>query len=158
MKSSDTSSNDSRLIRSSEAYKYAADVLSGKIVACKRVQQACQRFMDELKKSKNKTYPWRFDIEKAYRPIDFIEKFLKPTKGEYTKMELMPWQHFVQANLYGWVSKKTGYRRFREGIIIVGSGNGKSTLVVGNALCDRRTESEAQRSVLPTSRPGKDCF
>ncbi len=132
LKSSDAS-NVSRLIQSTDCYKYAEDILSGKIVAGKRVQQACQRFLDELEKSKNKSYPWRFDVEKAYRPIDFIEKFLKPTKGVYDKMELMPWQHFIEGNLYGWVSKKTGYRRFREGIILVGSGNGKSTLVVGNA-------------------------
>ena len=48
-------------------------------------------------------------------------------------MELLPWQHFIEQNLYGWVSRETGYRRFREGIIIVGQGNGKSTLIAGNA-------------------------
>jgi phage terminase large subunit-like protein len=121
------------LIKTSQAYKFAEDVLSGKIISGKRRIQVCQRFMDDLEASENKDYPWRFDVKKAYFPIDFIEKFLVPTKGDYDKMELQPWQHFVEANLYGWVSKKTGYRRFREGIIIVGSGNGKSTMVVGNA-------------------------
>lgn len=121
------------LIKTSQAYKFAEDVLSGKIISGKRRIQACQRFVDDLKKSEHKDYPWKFDIKKAYFPIDFIERFLVPTKGDYDKMELQPWQHFVEANLYGWVDKKTGYRRFREGVIIVGSGNGKSTMVVGNA-------------------------
>ena len=61
-----------------------------------------------------------------------MERFLVPTKGDYDKMTLQPWQHYVEANLYGWVDNRTGYRRFREGLIIVGSGNGKSTMVVGN--------------------------
>ena len=81
-----------------------------------------------------KDYPWRFDIKKACRPIEFMERFLVPTKGDYDKMTLQPWQCFVESNLYGWVDKKTGYRRFREGLILVASGNGKSTMVVGNAV------------------------
>ena len=122
------------LILTSQAYKFAEDVLAGKIVSGKRRKQACQRFLDELEKSEQKDYPWKFDIKKAYRPIDFMERFLIPTKGDYDKMTLQPWQHFVESQLYGWVDKKTGHRRFREGLILVGSGNGKSTMVVGNAV------------------------
>lgn len=122
------------IIRSSKAYQFAEDVVSGKIVSGKRRKQACQRFIDELVKAHtDPSYPWKFDIEKAYRPIEFIERFLTPTKGAYSRMELLPWQHFLEANMYGWVSKKTGYRRFREAIIVVGQGNGKSTLIAGNA-------------------------
>ena len=122
------------VIKSSKAYKFAEDVVGGRIISGLRRKQACQRFIDDLTKSlSDKSYPWEFNIEKAYRPIEFIEQFLIPTKGAYSKMELLPWQHFVQANLYGWVSRKTGYRRFREGIIIVGQGNGKSTMIAGNA-------------------------
>lgn len=130
------------LILTSQAYKFAEDVLSGKIVSGKKRKQACQRFLDELEKSERKDYPWKFDIKKAYRPIDFMERFLVPTKGDYDKMILQPWQHFVEANLYGWVDKKTGYRRFREGLILVGSGNGKSTMVVGNAVCMLSVDGE----------------
>jgi len=122
------------LIKTSQAYKFAEDVLSGKIISGKRRIQACQRFIDDLEKSEQKDFPWKFDIKKAYRPIDFMERFLVPTKGDYDKMTLQPWQHFVESQLYGWVDKKTGHRRFREGLILVGSGNGKSTMVVGNAV------------------------
>lgn len=122
------------LILTSQAYKFAEDVLSGKIISGKKRKQACQRFIDDLEKSEQKDYPWKFDIAKAYRPIDFMERFLVPTKGDYDKLTLQPWQHFTESQLYGWVSKKTGYRRFREGLILVASGNGKSTMVVGNAV------------------------
>lgn len=121
-------------IKESQAYQFAIDVLDGKIISGKRRKQACQRFVDDLEKSQDPKYPWEFDITKGYRPIDFMERFLVPTKGDYDKMELQPWQHFVEANLYGWVNKKTKLRRFREGLIIVGSGNGKSTMIAGNGV------------------------
>lgn len=114
-------------------YEYAHDVDAGRIVACKKVKLACRRFLRDLERAKDPAYPWRFDEQKAARPIDFIERFLAPTKGDYDKMTLMPWQCFVECNLYGWVSKETGLRRFREGLIVVGTGNGKSTLLAGNA-------------------------
>lgn len=121
-------------ILTSKAYRFAEDVLAGKIISGKKRKQACKRFLDDLEKSGQKDYPWRFDIKKACRPIEFMERFLVPTKGDYDKMVLQPWQCFVESNLYGWVDKKTGYRRFREGLILVASGNGKSTMVVGNAV------------------------
>jgi phage terminase large subunit-like protein len=135
-------SNISSLITSSQAYGFAEDVLSGKIISGKRRKQACQRFIDELERSQKPDYPWTFDIQKAYRPIDFMERFLVPTKGDYDKMELLPWQHFVEANLYGWVDKKTRLRRFREGVVFVGSGNGKSTLITGNAVYGASKDDE----------------
>lgn len=107
--------------------------MSGAIVACRKVKQACERYLRDLEASKSESYPWKFDPDKAARPVLFIEKFLSPTKGNYDSMELMPWQCFVECNLYGWVSKVTGLRRYREGLIVVGTGNGKSTMVAGNA-------------------------
>lgn len=122
------------IIQSSKAFQFAADVVNGKIISGKRRKQACHRFIDELEKSAvDPSYPWEFSIERAYRPIEFIERFLTPTKSTYTRMELLPWQHFVEANMYGWISRKTGYRRFREALVIVGQGNGKSTMIAGNA-------------------------
>ena len=115
-------------------YQYAEDVLAGRIRMGEKVQMACRRFLDDLEKSRtDPAYPWVFDEHKAGRPVDFIERFLKPTKGDYDRMKLMGWQCFIECNLYGWVSRETGLRRFREGLIIVGSGNGKSTMVAGNA-------------------------
>lgn len=123
----------SQEILESKAFQFASDIYFGKIVSGKRRKQAAERFLRELYVSMtDPDYPWEFQLDKGYRPINFIERFLCPTKGAYTKMELLPWQHFIEANLYGWVSKATDYRRFHEAIIIVGQGNGKSTLIAGN--------------------------
>ena len=129
-------------IQTSKAFQFCVDVLNDELKAgntgeiiksgVKR-KQACMRFVNELERSvTDPKYPWVFNLEKAYRPITFIERFLTPTKSEYNRMELLPWQHFVEANTYGWMSRTTGYRRFRESLIIVGQGNGKTTMIAGN--------------------------
>ena len=63
------------LILTSQAYKFAEDVLAGKIVSGKKRKQACQRFLDEMAKSEQKDYPWKFDIKKAYRPLTLWSGF-----------------------------------------------------------------------------------
>ena len=140
------------VIKACKAYRFALDVVEGKVVSGKKRIQACQRFLDELVLSySDPKYPWEFDVEKGYRPIDFIERFLIPTKGAYSKTELLPWQHFVEANMYGWVSRKTGYRRFREALIIVGQGNGKSTMIAGNAAFGLTKDNERGAEIYALS-------
>lgn len=112
-------------------------------MACRKVRQACWRFADELKKSlTDPEYPWAFDEGKAERPIAFMEKFLSPTKGDYDGLELLPWECFFEANIYGWVDRQTGLRRFREALCVVGRGNGKSTLMAGNATYGASKDGE----------------
>lgn len=62
------------------AAKYARDVVSGRIVACKYVIQACQRHLDDLARCKAKGYPYRFNKDKAERACKFIQ-LLPHTKG-----------------------------------------------------------------------------
>lgn len=114
-------------------YGYAHDAVDGKIVACEKVRLACRRFLDDLKRQNEPDYPWEFDEELAARPVGFMERFLTPTKGDYDRLTLMPWQCFIECNLYGWVDKQTRLRRYREALILVGTGNGKSTMMAGNA-------------------------
>lgn len=145
MRTSSRTSEESVLRR---LYQYAEDVIEGRQTACEKVRAACTRFKRELEYSKDPSYSWRFDERLAARPCLFIEMFLKPTKGDYDRMELLPWQCFVEGNLYGWVSKETGLRRFTEGLIVVGRGNGKSTLMAGNAAYGASKDGE----------PGADVY
>lgn len=118
----------------SRCYAYARQAVNGEITVCEKTRMACRRFLDDLEKSrKDPDFPWAFDPVRAERPVAFIEHFLKPTKGSYDKMTLLPWQCFVECNVYGWVNRQTKLRRFREALILVGTGNGKSTLLAGNA-------------------------
>ena len=124
-------------------YAYSRGVLDGSLIACQKVKQACRRFEADLERSRSDpAYPWVFDEALAARPIRYIEKFLAPTKGRYQKMSLLPWECFVEGNLYGWVHKETRLRRFREGLIVVGKKNGKSTIMAGNAAYGASADGE----------------
>lgn len=134
--------------------QYVEGVLKGTIVACEKVKMSCARHVRDMEASKAPGYPWRFDVQKAERPILFIEKFVKPTKGNYDKMILMPWQCFVIGSIYGWVSKDTGLRRFREALILVGRGNGKTSLVSSLPLyaASKDNEKGAEIYLLANSK------
>ncbi len=136
------------------AMGYARDVLAGKIVACDKVQLACQRFMDDLERAKSDNWQWGYNEDKAQRPVTFIERFMVPTKGRYERMELLPWQCFLICNIFGWVSKETGLRRFGEGLTYVGSGNGKSTLISGLSpyLCSKDGERGADIALFANAK------
>lgn len=113
---------------------YAEQVVAGKIIASKKVILACRRHLNDLKRAGTEGFPYVFDEEKAHRPIKFIEKFCKPSKGNFKQLTLQPWQHFILGSLFGWVHKDTRLRRFKEGLIFVGRKNGKTTVISGVSL------------------------
>ncbi|WP_163470859.1 terminase large subunit [Klebsiella oxytoca] len=114
------------------ANQYARDVLNGKILACKSIQLACQRHFNDLKISLNKDYPYRFDRELAERACRFVQ-LLPHSSGDLAgqKLKLEPWQAFAFSSIFGWVTKKTKKRRFREAYIRVARKNGKSFFAAG---------------------------
>lgn len=112
---------------------YAEQVVKGNIIANKDVTQACWRHLNDLKKQGTEKFPWIFVDENGHRPIRFIERFCKPSKGDFKQLILQPWQHFVLGSLFGWIHKDTGLRRFKEGLIFVGRKNGKTTMISGTA-------------------------
>lgn len=150
-----TSSNLHVLAKPSEkllATWYAEQVVKGKIIACEEVKLACNRHINDLKRS-NKDFPYQFDEILGHRVIRFIEKFCKPSKGDYKQLILQPWQHFVLGSLFGWVHKETGLRRFKEGLIFVGRKNGKTTMISGTANygCSKDGENGADIILLANS-------
>jgi len=76
-----------------------------------------------------------FDPALARKAIDFIETRVTHIKGALAKhtFSLLPWQHAVVANLFGWV-RPDGTRRYRECLVYVGKKSGKSALVMALAL------------------------
>lgn len=122
------------------AKQYARDVGSGKILACKSVRLQCQRFLDELKASRGKSFPYVFDPAKARRVCKFIE-LLPHSKGKWAaKQQLLvlePWQIWILAVTFGWLHKageRKGLRRFRILFVVVPRKNGKSALAAGIGL------------------------
>lgn len=131
------------------AIKYADDVVSGKIIAGKEVEQACQRFLDDLK---------RDDIQLRERDPDFvcgiIEKLFVHNQGEDMDgnslrgkpLILQPWQVFCVYNLVGFYLKGTQIRRYKEALIMIPRKSGKTIFVAALAfalsLLDRKSGSK----------------
>ena len=107
----------------SEAERYLRSVESGEIVACKRMHQLAEMMLPRFEKGyKN----WHFDIEKANRPIRFMEKFcVLPESNQLFVAE--PFQLMMIQLAFGFVDED-GYRQFQEVIDIMGRKNGKSAL------------------------------
>lgn len=127
---SETNSKNSKL----KTTAYARAVVAHLIITSKKVYQACQRHLNDLERQGYENFPYIFDEEKGYRPVTYIEQFCKPSQGDFDRLELQPWQHFVIGSLYGWVHMNTGIRRFKEGLVYVARKNGKTTLISGLSL------------------------
>jgi phage terminase large subunit-like protein len=132
---------------------YARGVVAGEIIACLYVRQACQRHLDDLRSSDAPVYPYRFDEGKANRVCWIISKFphvsgkwAKRVRGQDNRIVLEPWQCFILCCIFGWVSKSTGYRRYRKLYIEVNRKNAKSTLAaaIGDYMLAADGESDAQ--------------
>ena len=117
------------------ARQYAADVLGGKIPACKWVKLAVDRQLTDLKTYAGDRSLYVFDENEANRVCKFIE-LLTHTKGELagTRIHLEPWQVFILTTVFGWLRRADGGRRYRRSYVEVPRGNGKSTLLSGVGL------------------------
>ena len=117
------------------AEQYAADVRSGKVVACHWVRQAVERYYSDLDNAVE--LGWVFSRKAAERKLNFISK-LRHVKGKWASagdyIALEPWQQFICWNLFGWLMADTMKRRFTEAYIEVARKNGKSTLASAISL------------------------
>ena len=125
--------------------QYIDDILSGKIPACKKVKQAVQRYVNDVKRAEEGSFPYYFDHKKAQTAIVFFCQLVH-TKGKLAgqKLHPEPWQEFIIANLYGWRRRTDGRRRFLRAYIQIARKNGKSFLAAGVALYDLLTERGAE--------------
>ncbi|MDA1478285.1 terminase large subunit [Bacillus changyiensis] len=106
---------------------YSHGIISGEIVACQKHIWACQRFLNDIKREGTREFPFIFDDEKARRFLYWMTQF-KHTKGPLAGENIVPEpiQIFIFGNVYGWVHKETGYRRFTKVYWQVGRKNAKT--------------------------------
>lgn len=111
--------------------RYAEQVLSGEIPACRLVRLACQRQLDDLQRT---DWNWHFDRERAADICRFIEQ-LPHIKGRWKSrtIELEPWQCFCLTVIFGWVDND-GLRRYRKAYIEIPRKNAKTTIAAGCGL------------------------
>jgi phage terminase large subunit-like protein len=107
--------------------QYSTQIVNGDIVACQKHKWACLRFLNDLKREGTKKFPYVFDESLGERFLDWMRLF-KHRKGVLAGQHIEPHiiQEFNFGNIYGWVHKKTGLRRFKKAYWQVGRKNAKS--------------------------------
>lgn len=110
-----------------ELIQYSKDCIADTRHVCQKHRWACERFLNDLKKSGTKDFPYIFDEEKALRFFEWAALH-KHTKGVLAgePIEFTPIQRFIFGNVYGWVHQETGLRRFRKAYWQVARKNAKS--------------------------------
>ena len=130
--------------------EYLKAIEDGEIITSKRVYKVYKKLADDLKNPNSK---YIFDEKKATRPIEFIEKFCKHSKGEWAgkpvKLELFQ-KAFISA-LFGFVDKNTSFRKYKETLFMVARKNGKSTMLAGIALYMLIADNEPGAEVYSTA-------
>lgn len=144
-------------------HQYALDVISKKVVACKYIISACERYLRDLE---NKEAIFYFDPDAAEKYLRLVQKF-EHVKGKWPTKNMVyePWQCWVFMNIFGFKNKETGFRRFRTAHLEIGRGNGKSPLAGaavlfclaldepnGNMISCVATKTEQAKIVLNEAR------
>ena len=97
----------------------------GKVKVSNKLKKQLEKLVNDIEHPDR----WHFDIEKATRPIEFIETFCKHSKGIWAgkPVYLDLWQKAIIQSIFGFVDDN-GIRKYREVFIVVARKNGKSTL------------------------------
>lgn len=135
-----------------------------------------KRFLDDLARADTDDFPFIVDELKGSRACRFQE-LLPHIKGDwakpiyvdgkfvYPKIRLEDWQVFIEFNLFAWIHRETGLRRFRRDYEEVARKNAKSTRVAARLLylttadgepgaycCSAATTGKQAREVFDVSR------
>lgn len=139
------------------AKRYAADVLSGKQIACLMVRLACQRWEDDWKRE-----DLYFD-HAACKMVSKVCSCIRHYKGEQAgkPFKVEDWQAFILANIFGWKRKDTGYRRYTYADVYVPRKNGKTFLACVIAIILEFFDGESGAEVYAAAvdkEQAKICF
>lgn len=110
-----------------ELIQYAKDCINDTKHCCQKHRWACERFLRDISREGTDEFPYIFDDAKAERFYKWASLH-KHTKGVLVNTPIIftPIQRFIFGNIYGWIHKDTGYRRFTKAYWQVGRKNAKS--------------------------------
>lgn len=131
-----------------EIVRYCEQCLNDTIPSGQKHKWACQRFLDDLKRIGTTDFPYIWDEQRADRIVKWFA-MLKHSKGTLagTPIELTSWQKFRECQIYGWIHRETGRRRFRKAFTEVARKNSKSQLESGEALFELAVTSTQNHEV-----------
>lgn len=112
--------------------EYVNEIRAGKAIVSARVRKIYEKLQADIEKPQGN---YIFDAKKAEKPIAFIERFCRHSKGEWAgrKVKLELFQKAFISALFGFVHKDTGFRKYKETLFYVARKNGKSTMLAAIA-------------------------
>lgn len=129
--------------------EYYRKIKQGDIITSNKVYKEYEKLVNDI----DNPTEFIFDENRANRPIEFIERFCKHSKGEWAgkplKLELFQ-KAYIQA-LFGFIDKDTRLRKYRESLFLVARKNGKSTMLAGIALYMLIADNEAGAEIYSTA-------
>lgn len=123
--------------------KYVDDVLSGEIIAGKKIRLACERYKHDLERSKSDDFPYYYDEKAARKACQFVQT-LPLTNGG--KFHLAEYQEWIVSELYGWRVKGTGERRYTQGMVSMARKSGKTYLAASLAAIGLLMENKPAKN------------
>lgn len=118
-----------------QALDYARRTVDDPSAASLHARLACERFLRDHDAAQKPDSQWSFDELAALKAMVFASQMPNIKGPEAGKpLRLMAWQKFVYANVFGFKERATGARRFRQGVVYVPKGNGKTTISAPLAL------------------------
>lgn len=121
------------------------------------IRLGAQRFLDDLRRAKQKGAPFRFDEWHARDVCDFIEK-LPHVEGKWATPEIVlhPSHVFFLVNLFGF-RNPDGTRRFTSALFAVARKNAKSTLAAAILLYCQCCENEEGAQIISAATTGSQA-
>lgn len=111
--------------RKSDAEKYLKKVDSGKIPACRNLKRLASMMLPRFDGGYKR---WHFDIERAEKPVRFIERFCKVPSGRMgAPFVLTDYERNMIELAFGFVDDD-GNRQFQEVLMVQGRKNGKTSV------------------------------
>lgn len=112
--------------RTNYILRYWKEIKDGRAIVCEKIRKIYERLAEDCRVKDGK---YHFDIDRASRPIFFVETFCRQSKGETGQpIKLQLFQKAAIQAIFGFVDDD-GVRRHNEVLMILGRKNGKSVLL-----------------------------
>ena len=128
--------------------EYYHKIQSGEVVVNGHIRKLYGKLVDDL----NHPGDYVFDVEKASKPIEFVERFCKQSKGRWIgkRFVLDLWQKAMIQTIFGFVDKERN-RKYKEAFTLIGRKNGKSSLLAAIGLYMLIADGEGGSEVYPVA-------
>lgn len=132
--------------------QYLEEMQTGAIAACSDIKALYEREVAWMQEPPD-DFLYRFDEETGERPILYIERFCRNSKGRWAgrPIQLELFQKAKIQLAFGWLDKITGKRRFREVVDVRGRKCGKSVETAAIELYMLTSDGEGGAEIYCTS-------